>query len=277
MIIESVVAIGGTILAAYIWENHIRDRVSVRRIISPDDPDSEMLVDLYQNLFPDDGTNYSPAEILEFLDGSLEFEENRHVQAKNIVLIAKYRGDVVGFILCHFYRERRKAIVSYYGINREILQARRSAGARLLPRLIRILRDRRHPCDFLLFDLQGVDPTTPKKEAGERKARPVRFKQTARRLGLTAYLLQFQYLCPKISLSDGTHEYPFTLMCVPITGHLPKPVPRALVLEFLHFLHHDCYGDLYPVTDERFQPYHDHLRQRLKYYEDTLPPEVHAV
>lgn len=277
MIIESIIAIGGAVLSAYIWETHIRDRISTKRISSPDDPDCDALLNLYQKVFPDDGTNYSTDEILELLDGSTEFSDDRHVRADNIILAAKCRGDVVGFLLCHFYPERRKAIISYYAINEEILEARRSAAMKLLARLKRILLDGRHPCDYLFFDLQGIDPTTPKEEAGKRKARPGLFRRSAKRLGLPAHLFQFAYACPKVAMRDDTHEYPFTLMCVPVSARLPQPVPRATVLEFLHFIYHDCYGDIYAVSDDRFQPYHDHLQQRLNHYEQTLPAEVKTV
>lgn len=277
MILESVLGIVGAVLSAYIWETQIRDRVSVRRVMSPDDPDVDSILDLYQNLFPDDGTNYTADEFIEFIDGTSDFSDERHVRAENIFLIAKCRKEVVGFLLSSFYPQRRKAIIGYYGINKDIVEARRSATAKLLPKLKRILLDGSHPCDFVFFDLQGVDPTTPKKEAGDRKARPKRFRQSAKRLGLTAYQLQFPYACPKVSLNDETHEYPFTLMCVPVSAQLPRPVPRSLILEFLHFLHHDCYGDLYPVSDARFQPYHDHLDKRMRHYEQSLPGSISAI
>lgn len=275
MILETVVTIAAAILAAYIWETRIRDRVSVRRLSRQDDEDVEPLLDLYQKLFEDDGTNYSPEEILEFIDE--RFDQDRHVRADNIVLAAVYRHDVVGLLFCHFYPERRKAIISYYGVNPEVPEARRSASGKLLKKLKRILLNGDQPCDYVFFDLQGVDPSVPKGEARRRKARPVLFKQNAHRLGLPALLLQFAYVCPKVSLSPESREYPFSLMCVPVRATLPKPVPRELVLEFLRFLHLDCYGDLYPVSDERFKPYHEHLQQRLQHYESTLPPVVQAV
>jgi hypothetical protein len=276
MIVEAIVAVAGTVAAAYLWETQIRDRVSVRQVRNRDDEDAEALLDLYQELFPDDGTNYAAEEIMELLDDWSVTGEKRHVVAENIVLVAKYHRQVVGFILCHFYPERRKAIISYFGIDKQVAEARRTAATRLTARLHRILRDRRHRCEYLFFDLQGVETTTAPEEAKERKARPRRFKQSASRLGTPAYTLQFQYVCPKVSLSETSREYPFTLMCIPLKHRLPQPVPRALVMEFLTFIHLDCYGDLYPVSDDRFVPYHEHLIERLKQYELTLPPFVNA-
>lgn len=274
MVVEALLAIAGTILAAYLWETKLRDRVGIRRIVSRDDEYIESLLELYQELFEDDGTNYSPAEVLEILDDSSMSAEDRHVRSENIVLIAMFQRNVIGFLFCHFYPERSKAIISYYGVSSAAPEAKRSAARQMLTRLKRILLSSDHQCDYLFFDLQGVDGATPRAEVRKRKARPILFKQSARRLGLEAHLLEFPYVCPKVSMSDESREYPFTLMCVPIRGRLPRPVPRDLVLEFLSFIHLDCYGDLYPVHDPRFAKHREHLNQRLKHYQEILPQTV---
>jgi hypothetical protein len=275
--IEALVGVAAAILAAYLWETKLRDRVSVHRIASRDDEYIEALIEIYQELFEDDGTNYSPAEVVEFLDDSTAFAEERHVRAENIMLVALYHHTVVGFLFAHFYPDRRKAIISYYGVSSAVPEARSSAATRLLTRLKGILLSGHKPCDYLFFDLQGVDVSTPRAEARKRKARPILFRQSARRLGLEARLLEFPYVCPKVSMSEESREYPFTLMCVPVGARLPRPVPRELVLEFLSFIHLDCYGDLYPVNDPRFAAYREHLTQRLRHYEETLPPTVQVV
>lgn len=274
MVVEALLAVAGTVLAAYIWETKLRDRVSIRRIVKRDDEYIESLLELYQELFEDDGTNYSPAEVLEILDGSAT--KDRHVRAENIVLAAVFQRNVVGLLFCHFYPERRKAIISYYGVSSAAPEARRSAAGRLMTRLKSILVASDHPCDYLFFDLQGVDGSMPKAEARKRKARPILFKQSARRFGLEAYLLEFPYVSPKVSMSDESRESPATLMCVPLLGRLPRPVPRDLVLEFLSFIHLDCYGDLYSIHDPRFPKHREHLNQRLQHYQETLPQTVQA-
>lgn len=250
--------------------------MSVRRIVTQDERDVDGVLDLYGKLFPDDGTNYSQEEIMEFLDGTSDFSLGRHVRAENIFLAAKNKGFVVGILLCAFYPDRRKAIIAYYGIDKSVPAARASAAFILLKKLKRILLDGSRGCDYLFFDLQGFEPTTPKDETSERKARPIRFRQSAKMLGLTARQLKFSYLCPKISLTEENREYPFNLMCVPVDAHLPNPAPKSLIMDFLRFIFHDCYGDLYPVTDERFKPFHDHLEHQLKRYEDTLPELIES-
>lgn len=228
-------------------------------------------VELYSTLFPDDETNYNAEEIVELTKVA---KPDRHVDSENILLIALHRGTVVGFIRCHFYPDRRKAIVSYFGINKQVLEARRSAAKKLLLKLKKILSENRRVCDFLFFDLQKPEDTISKAENSERRARPVLFKNRANSLGLKAYKFNFAYRCPKISLDHDAHEHPLVLMCVPLASSLERIVPKATILEFLQFIYLDCYGDLYPVTNERFLRHREHLTQLLAEYETSLPDEI---
>ena len=271
MILEAILAVLGTVGAAYVWERQIRDRISVRRVSGTGDEDTGGIIELYASLFPDDGRNYSAEELIEFTAVGLP---DRHVRAEDIVLAARYHGDVVGFVFCHFYPERKKAIVSYFGIDRQVVEARRSAAKKLLRKLAQILSDRQHACDFLFFDLLSPDSSASPAENAERKARPVLFKQSARALDLKAYRFHVQYECPRISLADGTHEHPLILMCVPLAARLERPVSKQDFLGFLRFIYLDCYGDLYPVNDERFTAFHEYLRSKLTQYEKSLPDQI---
>ncbi len=148
----------------------VQELLEVNRVRFSNWAAHESLLELYQELFEDDGTNYSPAEVLEILDNTTA--EDRHVRAENIVLVAIYRRNLVGFLFCHFYPERRKAIISYYGVSSAFPEARRSAASRLLARLKSILGAGDHPCDYLFFDLQGVDRATPGFREGAFQAQP---------------------------------------------------------------------------------------------------------
>lgn len=271
MVIESILAVVGAIASAYVWEKLIRDRVTVGRIRSSDDKKVSGLIDLYSTLFEDDGTNYSCEELIEFL---IDRPRNRHLEVENIILTTSYHGDVVGFIFCHFYPTRRKAIVSYFGINKDILEARRKAADLMLAKLKRILQDSQHPCDTLFFDMQGVESPLPANQISERRARPVKFRQSAKALGMKAVIFDFPYRCPRVSLAPGTREYSFTLMCVPIISSLPSPMPRELLLSFLRFIYMDCYGDVYPAADPRFTEHHNYLEEKLTEYAATLPEQI---
>ncbi|MFC5458002.1 hypothetical protein [Prosthecobacter fluviatilis] len=271
MIVESLLAVVGTITAAFVWENLIRDRVKVSRIKSANDKEVAGLIDLYTTLFTDDGTNYSCEELLEFTNPN---PNDRHLDVENIVLTASHHNDVVGFLMCHFYRHRRKAIVSYFGINKEVREARRKAADLMLSYLKKVLLDAEHHCDFLFFDMQGVEGALPQNEITERRARPVKFRQSAKALGMKAVIFDFPYRCPRISLSPEAKEYSFTLMCVPLRTALPKYVSRELLLSFLRFIYEDCYGDVYPISDPRFIEHHKYLKAKLKEYESTLPEQI---
>jgi len=275
-VITSVVSIVVAVVSTWVWENYLRDRITVRRLRSADHSDFAGLVELYQRLFPDDGTNYTLAEFLEFFaEMSDDDARGHHVVADNIILVARCRRQVAGFLACHFYPSRQKAIISYFGID-ESIEARHGAAHSLLKKLKRTLEKRRHACDYLFFDLQGFDELTSRKEVSERKARPLLFRRSAKKLGLRAYLLQFPYMCPKVSLETGTREYPFSLMVVPIRATMPVPLPKPLVLEFLRFIFHDCYGDVYHVDDERFAAHQEHLATLIAQYDSSLPSEIGA-
>lgn len=285
MIIEIITGVAGAVLASYLWETKLRDHIAVSRITSSDDAAIEGFIDLYSRLFEDDGTNYSAGELLELIGTDPKYTIDRHVKAENIFLVAKFKNEVVGFIICHFYIERKKAIISYLGINENVPEAKRTAAPALENKLKSILLKHKDVCDFLFFDLQGLDPSLSHSEKSKRKGRPVLFRQTAKRLGLQSYLFHFDYMCPKVTMAQESREYPFTLMCIPIHGKLPpKPpkhtlkqlvmVPKQTVMEFLNFIYLDCYGDIYPVDDPQFKAHHDYLERKLKQYEEKLPDEI---
>ena len=203
-----------------------------------------------------------------------KFTVGRHIKVENIILVAKLKKEVIGFVICHFYIERRKAIISYLGINSHIKEAKRLASRKLLNKLKTILLKYEDVCDFLFFDMQGADSSLPQAEKSKRRARPILFRQIAKRLGVHAYLLQFNYMCPKVSMTDRAREYPFTLMCIPVHGQLAPKIPKQTVMEFLIFIYLDCYGGIYSVNDPQYKAHHDYLKEKLKQYDETLPDEV---
>ncbi len=273
MLVQGIIAVVTAIVAAFLWERLLRDRLTVRQIEREDDADIEGLLDLYQDLFPNDGTNYSPEEVLELVVGAPAFTDVRHVLAENLVLVAKVHGNVVGFTFCHFYPSALKAIISYYGIDSTNTVAKARGSDAMLRKLARLLK--RRQCGYLLFDVQRVDPREPKSDTRRRRGRPAVFKKTAKRLGLGAHQFEFEYLCPKVSVEPDAQEQPCTLMCVPLLASFPPgALPRSQLVDFLRFVLLDCYGDLYPVSDPRHQTYQEYLRQRLQDYEKMLPPEI---
>lgn len=252
------------------------DEIVVSRITERSHEDCTGVVDLYTKIFDDDGTNYNPEELLEFLTKPV-FKDRHLPDIENIVLVAKHRDTVVGFMFCHFYPSRRNAIVSYYAIDRRDEKARLSAAKGMAVRLYDLLSEPSRPCDLLFFDTQNPDSRLNRVENRERRARPALFKLTAESLGLHAYKFHFDYVYPRVSLDPEAREYPFTLLCVPMPGFtLPVPVPRETLLEYLRFIYEDCYGDVYPVSDPRFREHHTYLNTLSERYAATLPDFIYA-
>ncbi len=269
-----LIAIGGGI-GLYIWQRRIVERISVKRISSSSDRHVEGLLSLYQRLFPEElGTNYTIEEFVEFMDAKPEAE--RHVKVENITLVAVLKGEVVGFILSSFYPDRRKAIITYFAIDKHNDDARISAADRLLGKL-KTLLFKGKKCDALFYESQGVDITDSADERREKRGRRLLFRLKAKKFGLKALEFQFPYQCARVSLSEEAHESPFSLFCVGIRESIPVSLSKPQLLEYLSFIYLDCYGDLYAKNDPRFQEHQAHLRRMLEHYEKTLPEVVTVI
>ncbi len=59
-------------------------------------------MELYSSLFADDSYRYSLEELQGLFGSNLKFTVGRHVKAENILLVAKLRNKVVGFVSCLF-------------------------------------------------------------------------------------------------------------------------------------------------------------------------------
>lgn len=185
-----IVAVGGGI-GLHVWQRYFLERISVKRITKPTDKHVQGLLDLYESNFlkNDDDTNYSLSEVAEFMNDKPE--ERRHVEGENIVLVAILKSEVVGFLFCHFYPERRKAIISYFAIDKRSNEARIKAADRLLLKLKKILIEG-NKCDALFYESEGSDPLISKHERRERDARRVLFKLKAGPLGATRQAALFE-------------------------------------------------------------------------------------
>jgi hypothetical protein len=272
--ITAVLGIVSAILATYLYEKKIRDRTSVRRILDPNDKDIPRLIELYVELFPEESSNYSADDIIHMIEHQSHGTDFGEVVNEDFILVAKYKGDVVGFLFCHYYPERKKAIVSYYGIDKTILEARRSAANALLAYLNTNLGSKGVRCGYLFFDVERPDTASTAHEKVRRKARIIVLKQSARSFQRSAHCLDFEYTSPRITLSEGTKETPLTLMVIPLADPLPRSISRETTLEFLRFIYLDCYGDYYSINDEPYQAFRDYLSATLERYRGTLPEEI---
>ena len=277
--IEIVASIVSTVGAGWILNYLIRVRgpVRVKRITSASDPLVSQTLELYQNLFPeDDGTNYSVDECVEFMDECPVAEH--HISATNIVLVATFKGSVVGFIFAHLYVERRKAIISYFAIDKSVKEARIDGiAAKKLMTALKTALLKRNNCDVMFYDVERISPSSTVEDRKRKLGRAGLFRVHAKAMGLEAREFQFQYQCPRVSMSEFTHEQPFALFCVGVSAPLPREVTKQTMMDYLRFIYLDCYGDIYPKDDLRFASHQEHLQKMIKHYEQTLPDKVLAM
>jgi len=262
-----------TIAANYIWKKY-DDRITVKRITNPKDKDIKRLIELYVGLFPDESTNYSGRDIIKIIEQQNHEPELKHVKADDIFLVAKCKGDVVGFLFCHYYKERNKAIISYYGIDKSSLQARIYGTDELIRTIQSYLISEENDCEYLFFDVEDPSSTRAKDEKRKRRARKAILRQTAIEIGLTAYELRFDYHTPKINLAEAVKEAKLSLMVIPLSGSMENSLPRSTVCKFLDFIYLDCYGDFYEVTDSRYEDFKKHLLEKLDKIKKEIPENV---
>lgn len=266
----------GTIAASVIlslWHIKVGNHVRIARITSTTDVRLQQLKCLYNDLFPENaGTNYSAEYIPDLLDP--KYSDKRLFQIENIILTATYKGEVVGFVFCHYYPEPRKAIISYYGLiqDRTHLVARGEAPLKLLVKLRKILRKRN--CDYLFFDLRLDNNAAPKGEAARHKSRWLAFSRRAREVGLYAGMFCFDYICPRVCLDEQTHEEPFTLHCIPLNGDKLTVVSKKEMVKFIEFIYFYCFGDFYSAGDPEFIKHCRYLNKIVKHYRDVLPDKI---
>jgi hypothetical protein len=275
-IIGSVIsAVGAGLILHFIAR--VRGPVRVRRIRTAGDPLVVPTLELYRMLFPvDDGTNYSAEECVEFMDE--HFTDERHVAVKNIILVAVFKGRVVGFVFAHFYPEKRKAIVSYFAVDKSFKEARIDGiAAKRLTGALKTALIKEGTCDALFYDVEFISPSASVKDRRRKMGRAGVFRAHAKALDLQPREFQFQYLCPRVSLSEFAHEQPFILFCVGIAKPIPKELTKAEMIEYLRFVYLDCYGDMYAREDPRFVAHQDYLRTMLAQYEQTLPEKILAL
>ncbi len=275
--IELLITVVGGVIVLFVWYfwEKLRDRIQIKLVVKKTQTEVPGMLEIYGRLFPDDGTNYSSEEILNFLADKDGNKQSTHVQVEDFFLVATVRGAVVGLLFCHYYPEINYAIITYLGIDKTVQPAREHGVEFLLKCLMRILRSRKHLCELLIFELQKPSSSLDRTQNQERKARVGLFKQRAAMFGLHAYRVLIDYQRPKLSLDPNLTEENLVLMCVPLGPHKPTSVlPKAGVIKLLEFIHHYCYADFYSPSDPAFADFQNYLKHRVDLYRRTLPELV---
>ncbi len=235
-------------------------RISRLNINSP--KEIQDFIDLYDETFPFDGSNYTSGELLEVLEDIQN--SKKHVTADNIILVAKYQDKIVGFIACFFYPQKKYGIIGYFGKTKSFNDVGKYCGTKLLKELKKILIEK-HDCELLVFELKIDEHIKGKKSL---------FKSYTKNLGLVVYeLLNFQYFRPKLNLDDTTEEE-LELLIIPIKNIVSTTFSKEKILDILNFIHFYCYGDYYEKDDNLHSAFQRYLQGRVEYYESNLQDEI---
>lgn len=274
LIVSSILAVAGAVIASFIWERKIRDKIIIKQITSSKDKDIDGIIEIYNELFPDDTIDYSQEEIQDMFDKLDEGEGFRHVKVIDILLAAKFRGAVVGFLFCHYYPERKKAIISYIGNDNNGFESKKFVVPALLKYLTHALTKKHKECQYLFFDVARPGQQLSDEVNRERIGRINLFMRYTRVIEKKAYIFKFEYHSPKAYLSDEVHERPLVLIFIPLKEAIPTTMSKSQLITFLQFIFMDCYGDIYRVDDPRFEEYQRHLKETVSEFETHLPEEI---
>lgn len=230
-------------------------RLNVNNINDVDD-----FLELYAKAFPNNGNNYTTEEIVELFD---DIKNNKkHVKADNIILIAKYKDSIIGFIACFYYPEKEYGIIGYFAKAESAKEQSKYVSLKLLQKLKNILLEE-HSCKLVVFELENE----------RREAKAALFKLYAKNLGLTVKEAKFNYIRPKMSLIDN-NETQLLLMLIPIKEKIERTIRKDKMLDILSFIHYYCYGDYYDNDQKEFAEFREYLITRMHYYDSVLPGEI---
>jgi hypothetical protein len=248
-------------LIEFFWPGKLKElQVRIKRLDIDNAKEIHDFISIYDETFPDDGSNYTSGELLDAFEDIHNIK--KHVTADNIILVAKYKNSIVEFIACFYYPKKRYGIIGYFGKTKSFKD---EDGAKILKKLKEILI-KEHNCELLVFEL----------EFNKRdRAKAFLFKRYAKQLGLVALELDFDYQRPKLNLED-TKEEKLSLLVIPIKGNIGNTFTKAKVLDILSFIHFYCYGDYYETTDPLHIEYQNYMQSRIDFYSANLPDEINA-
>ncbi len=246
-----------------LWPGKLKEfQIKIRRLNLNSEQEIQDFIDVYEEAFPYDGSNYSSGEILDFFQNI--HTKKRHVKSDNIALVAKYKDSVIGFIICFYYPQKKYGIIGYFGKS----NSHKDIGKYIAPKLLKELKSillNQHKCKLLVFELESQKRS---------KAKIILFKLFATKLNFTAYELDFDYFRPKYNLEDTNTEEKLSLFVIPISESLKKYITKKKVIDILNFIHFYCYGDYYDATSPSHVQFQNYMKARMKIYDSILPDKI---
>lgn len=252
--------------------------IVIRLVRHADDPDLDVALELYRKRIPDD-QRFDPSDIVRWIR-----EDERSRAAKgpsDWFVVAKYRKQVRGFVLFHYYPVSRLALFAYMvvantpGINF-------SSVSRSLTRAIAQFLKRRQGlrgCRGLVMEVEDPRRERTARKQNEALARISRFCTLAEMNGLSLRVLDFDYKQPKLSLEqpDGS-ERPMLLLSARMRKDNSPTAPyRAEAEELLAFIYGHVYPEGYSIDTNQNLAYRQYCEDLLRREMDTLPSEIRAL
>ncbi len=278
--VASSVAVGTGALALTKWKGRLR----IVRLVRSEEPEAEGFLELYESLFAANGPHeYTVEEIETLLDADKESPQPFEVD--NYLYAAVVQKQVLGLLIMHYYPGANRCIISYLGSRQGSPAAAVKEATRCLA--TRALRDmKRAGCKMLLIETE-CDPEAPGRSTRLRRFRQLLKKAYRSRLvaGLPGgracpiklRTLDIDFIQPRVRLDHGEHQPSRHLelsVCYLRGAESPEGIPRQEAASILEWLLRNCYGDRYPQTDPRFQPFQDFLGRRARELVAPLPDVV---
>jgi hypothetical protein len=265
-----------TSIILWIGYRMFQNRLYTKRIIKPNDQDVEKLIEVYEAVLP---SNYrSPAtDIVRWLE---EYQENRkdpNHTLEEYWLVGKVNGRVVSFLFFQYYVDSKFLFISYLGVDKRELREGKLASKTVLAEFCKRLEKELRECRGIVYETAAPKPGDSPEEKREKLARNKLFKCYAKQLGFHAYEIEINYVAPKISIETNAffEEERLALSYIPLKA-VPREhtLPKDEVMDVLHFVYVQVYGDSYKDDEEKDKQYRSYLIELLNKERDLLPEKV---
>src|SRR6185503_8476681 len=158
--------------------NKGKGRISIKEIKRKTDRDISEALELYERLFPEEH-RIPASDLVRWLHIHLPPEERAN-SIEHCFLIAKLKGKVVGLLKTLYCPECHLVLVSYFGIDKGELIARKVASKMILGLFNRFLDERWDSCAGILFETESEQKGLAKAINQARRAKIRLFKDIAR-------------------------------------------------------------------------------------------------
>lgn len=219
----------------------VESRISVHRVRDPNSEDLHHALDLYSRRIPEQ-ERFELPDIVRWIRE--DYTGNGAAKAQDYFLVAKYEGQVCGFLLLHRYLAQRLVFIAYLASAKPSPcdDAEGSVSKVLLGEVGRLVHQEFHECQGLLLEVDPPWSATTSSEWLERLSRIRLFCVLAEAQGFSLRALDMHYLHPPLSLADCGSSLPMVLMHARLRGRPRTTLPRREVSRILRFI----YTVLYP-------------------------------